>query len=151
MEIGDKLLVYEIAGFTYVNTPYALLTITQKRTDVPGSYGSSNNVGYLAEDQYGIEFEYAWDMFPDEAMSIAWFSTGKRHGQVLEEPRVWSHFTRAPRRLTQLIERYPDLVVYCSKHKCTYLKELGCGECVALEFNTNRGLSINRKKDVVEY
>jgi hypothetical protein len=152
MEIGDKLLVYELSGFGYVDTPYALLTITEKRKNVPGSYGSMNNSGYKAVDQYGILYEWCWNTFPDEAMGgIVWYSLGTRDGRVIEEPKVWSHFTGAPRRITRLVEKYPELVAYCEMHHCTYLKEWGCRECSALKHNNDLGVKVDRKQDIIEY
>lgn len=154
MEKGDNLLVHTCMGFGSIKgATFALLTITDVRHDVTGTYGSKGNTGYKAVDQYGISFEYAWDSWPDEATGgCVWWSNGTRDGQVIEKPEAWVTFTYVNEVLKQLKEKYPNRIEVCNIHNVTYDKRLYyCPECKALDYNTKRGLTPNREGDKIRY
>ena len=82
MDIGDNVTLYGIiytekawkdpwgnfkSGYMLVDR--RMLTITDKRTDVPGMWDSkSKHSGFKAKDTFGIEWELTWEVFPDDSM-----------------------------------------------------------------------------------
>lgn len=139
MEIGDTLTLvatsfnrraytdqFGISHDGRVVDDVQVVTITKKRTDVPGDYSSEPKyTGYIAQDAQGREYSLAWDYYPEASM---------------DGPRWWGYapsglpFWSKPDELYGLTFRDGkraefDGYTFCSKHTLYHKSDKQCFMC----------------------
>jgi hypothetical protein len=83
---NDIFLNKELVLGNIGNSVFVRIKIIEVRTDVPGNYGSKNNIGLKAISSDGVEYTSNWTQFDDISMSpyYLWYGGGKDEGLMYD-------------------------------------------------------------------
>jgi hypothetical protein len=135
MEIGQRKVVHTNLSPGENSRPdeIVVITITDKRSDVPYTFGKGTGDGYKAVDSKGVVYECHWDHFPDDSMNpnCCWI-------RITDPEMFWDiidavcYIDFKPKFLDGEIGEILD---YCPEHECLFYKYKissiydGCFQC----------------------
>jgi len=135
MEIGQKIVVHDNLSSWDNSRPdhIVVLTITDKRKDVPYMFGNGIGDGYKAVDNAGAFYQCHWNSYPDDAMNPNCLWVKAEEAEEFWEICDSSH--GLPFRPKFLDGEIGTILEYCAEHECLYYKDktnslyTGCFGC----------------------